>query len=141
MDKSFHYMLMASQSLVQKRLLGVLKDTGLTVGQPKILDYLYSHIGSSQKEIAAGCIIEAGSLTSVLNRMENDGMIERRTLNGNRRTYHIFLTEKGRILALRVRQAFSDMEKDIFKELSQDESNHFMKTFVHIYKHLLIKED
>ncbi len=96
---------------------------------------------SSQKEIAAGCIIEAGSLTSVLNRMENDGMIERRTLNGNRRTYHIFLTEKGRILALRVRQAFSDMEKDIFKELSQDESNHFMKTFFHIYKHLLIKED
>ena len=35
-----------------------LKDTGLTLGQPKVLDYLKDHDGVSQKEIAAGCLIE-----------------------------------------------------------------------------------
>ena len=71
MDKSFHYLLMANQALIHKKLLSSLKDTDLSLGQPKILEYLKEHNGSSQKEIAKGCHIEAGSLTSVLGRMED----------------------------------------------------------------------
>lgn len=53
MDDTLHYLIMANQMLVQKALLEQLKDTGLTIGQPKILDYLKEHDGSNQKEIAA----------------------------------------------------------------------------------------
>lgn len=67
-------------------LLFFIDNFGLTPGQPKVLDYLKEHDGASQKEIAGACGIEAGSLTSVLNRMEEKHMIERRILNGNRRT-------------------------------------------------------
>ena len=70
MNDSFHYLSMANHMMVQKKLMEQLKDTGLTLGQPKVLDYLKDHDGASQKEIAAGCLIEAGSLTSILNRME-----------------------------------------------------------------------
>lgn len=80
----------------KKKLMEQLKDTGLTLGQPKVLDYLKEHDGASQKEIAAGCLIEAGSLTSILNRMEEKDLIERKMLNGNRRTFHIFMTESGK---------------------------------------------
>ncbi len=90
MDDSFHYLSMINHMTVQKKLMEQLKDTGLTLGQPKALDYLKEHDGASQKEIAAGCLIEAGSLTSILNRMEEKDLIERKMLNGNRRTF-IFL--------------------------------------------------
>ena len=93
MDTSLHYLTMANQMLIQKKLLEKIKVSGLTLGQPKVLDYLKDHDGASQKEIAAGCFIEAGSLTSILNRMEEKGLIERHMLNGNRRTFHIFMTE------------------------------------------------
>ena len=96
MDTSLHYLTMANHLLIQKRILEKVKESGLTLGQPKVLDYLKNHDGASQKEIAAGCFIEAGSLTSILNRMEEKGLIERRMLNGNRRTFHIFMTESGR---------------------------------------------
>lgn len=43
MDDTLHYLIMANQMLVQKALLEQLKDTGLTIGQPKILDYLKEH--------------------------------------------------------------------------------------------------
>ena len=66
MNDSFHYLSMANHMMVQKKLMEQLKDTGLTLGQPKVLDYLKDHDGASQKEIAAGCLIEAGSLTSIL---------------------------------------------------------------------------
>lgn len=96
MDDSLHYLIMANQMLVQRGLLERLKETGLTIGQPKVLDYLKEHDGSNQKEIARACFLEAGSLTSILNRMEEKGLVERRMLNGNRRSFHVFLTENGK---------------------------------------------
>ena len=42
---------MAEQSMFHKELLSRLKDTGLTIGQPKILDYLKDHDGAGQKDI------------------------------------------------------------------------------------------
>ena len=36
MSHSFHYLIMAEQSMFHKELLSRLKDTGLTIGQPKI---------------------------------------------------------------------------------------------------------
>ena len=40
MNDSFHYLSMANHMMVQKKLMEQLKDTGLTLGQPKVLDYL-----------------------------------------------------------------------------------------------------
>lgn len=91
--ESFHYLSMSNHMMIQKQLMEQLKPYGLTLGQPKVLDYLKDHDGANQKEIAAACHIEAGSLTSVLNRMEDQNMVERRILNGNRRSFHVFLTK------------------------------------------------
>lgn len=40
MRLSYHYMLMANHVILQKKLFLSLKDTGLTLGQPKVLDFL-----------------------------------------------------------------------------------------------------
>ena len=52
---TFHYLLMASHAIYNKKLMEMLSDTGLTAGQPKVLDYLGDYDGASQKEIAAHC--------------------------------------------------------------------------------------
>lgn len=57
---------MADHLLFQKSLLAGIKDVNLTPGQPKILDYLLSHDGAVQKEIAEACHIEPATITSVL---------------------------------------------------------------------------
>ena len=66
---TLHYLIMANQMLVQKALLEQLKDTGLTIGQPKILDYLKDHDGSNQKEKflsrKAGTMILKAKMTSL----------------------------------------------------------------------------
>ena len=95
MDTSLHYLIMIVHSLFQKQVLAELSPLGLTAGQPKVLDYLGRHDGSVQKEIAVGCQIDPATLTGLLNRMEDKGMIERRSLSGNRRSFHIYLTELG----------------------------------------------
>ena len=136
MDDSFHYLSMINHMTVQKKLMEQLKDTGLTLGQPKVLDYLKDHDGVSQKEIAAGCLIEAGSLTSILNRMEEKGLIERKMLNGNRRTFHIFMTESGKKNQKRVEEAFKKIEKIALNGISEEEQKLFMDIFCRIYRNL-----
>lgn len=136
MDISLHYLTMANQMLIQKRLLEQLRDTGLTLGQPKVLDFLKDQDGASQKEIAAGCLIEAGSLTSILNRMEEKGLIERKMLNGNRRTFHIFMTEKGKENQKKVEQAFGKIEETAKEGISPEELKQFMEIYHRIYRNL-----
>ena len=133
MNDSFHYLSMANHMMVQKKLMEQLKDTGLTLGQPKVLDYLKDHDGASQKEIAAGCLIEAGSLTSILNRMEEKGLIERKMLNGNRRTFHIFMTESGKKNQKLVEETFEKIEETALNNVSEEEQKVFMEIFLRIY--------
>ena len=136
MSHSFHYLIMAEHSIFQKELLARLKDTGLTIGQPKVLDYLKDHDGAGQKEIARGCHIEPGTLTTILNRMEDAGLVERRMLNGNRRSLYVFLTEKGKEQLKLVAEAFSAMEEKAFQDISETERATFMRLMHRIYENI-----
>ncbi len=128
--------MLSAGRIKKKKLMEQLKDTGLTLGQPKVLDYLKEHDGASQKEIAAGCLIEAGSLTSILNRMEEKDLIERKMLNGNRRTFHIFMTESGKKNQRLVEEAFKKIEKTALNGISEEEQKQFMDIFCRIYRNL-----
>ena len=128
--------MLSAGRIKKKKLMEQLKDTGLTLGQPKVLDYLKEHDGASQKEIAAGCLIEAGSLTSILNRMEEKDLIERKMLNGNRRTFHIFMTESGKKNQKLVEEAFEKIEKTALNGISEEEQKLFMDIFCRIYQNL-----
>ena len=66
----YHYLLMTAFPMQQKLLMRRLIDTPQSLGQPKILSWLSEHDGASQSEIAAGCILEAASVASVIDGME-----------------------------------------------------------------------
>lgn len=138
---SFHYLSMAVHSMIQKNFMEQVKSSGLTSGQPKVLDYLRDHNGANQKEIAAACHIEPGSLTSVINRMEEKGLIERRMLDGNRRTFYIFMTDEGSRLKDLVEDNFASIEKKSFRNISSEDQASFMETFSKIYENLMNKGD
>lgn len=140
MNRTFHYLLMANQWIFHRGVFRRLKDSGLTPGQPKVLDYLRTDNGASQKEIAEGCHIAPASLTAVLNGMEEKGLIRRTTMNGNRRTMHIFLTSAGEEKQTIVEEAFEEMEQMAFSGIAQDEKEQFLKTFEKIYHNVCREE-
>ena len=121
--------------------LANLRNTGLTIGQPKILDYLKEHDGSNQKEIARACFLEAGSLTTILNKMEEKGLIERRMLNGNRRSFHIFMTEEGKRKQQMVDKAFKEIEQKALSGILEEEYERFLNIYKRIYSNLQEKSD
>lgn len=110
-----------------------LHHTGLTSGQPKVLDYLMGHDGANQKEIADACHIEAATLTSVLNGMEAKSLIERRRADGDRRSFYIYLTDIGKEMGQNVTEAFSRLEEDTFRDIPPEKVQEFMELFQELY--------
>lgn len=134
---SFHYLLMAGQSIYQRRIMDRLKDTELTSGQPKVLDYLKNFDGATQKEIADACFLEAATITSVLNGMEAKDLIVRKRLNGNRRSYHVFMTEKGKVLQKKVEEIFLQLEEETFRDIPEEKRAEFLQIFSKIHKNMM----
>lgn len=139
MKESLHYLLMANHLLFQKSLLAAIKDTSLTPGQPKILDYLLFHDGAVQKEIAEACHIEPATMTSVLLGMENKGLIVRKNKNGNRRSLYVFLTDKGKSLAEQVRLEFKIIEEKALLSFSDGEKEMLTVFLTRINKNMCEK--
>lgn len=119
--ETLHYLLMSDHLMFQKNLVSAIKDTELTSGQPKVLDYLINNNGAVQKDIAVACHIEPATLTSVLLGMENKGLITREMKNGNRRSLYVFLTDKGTALANRVKKEFDIIETDALVGFTDEE--------------------
>ena len=140
MMKDFSYQLMKMQSLFHKQLLKGLEDTNLSTGQPKVLAYLKSHEGKCQKEVAEACLIEPGSLTILLNRMEKQGMIERRFQGGNRKTRYIYLTDFGKEMADKVIACFYEVENMAFNGFTEEEIKSFRELSEKIANNLELKK-
>ena len=79
-------------------------------------------------------------MTSILNRMEEKGLVERRMLNGNRRSFHVFLTENGKKNQELVEEMFAEIEKDALDGISSEEFETFMEVYRKIYGNLLQAE-
>lgn len=136
MNHTFHYVSMAIYSMIHKKIFLDLKEKGLTIGQPKVLDYLKQNENATNKEIANACFIEPATLTSVLGRMEKMELVERKTPEENRRILSINLTEKGKMLADQVDTEFHMIEQTAFQNISKEEQIAFMNTYEKIYENL-----
>lgn len=134
MKDTFHYSFMKAYFSFHRTVMEKAKAEGLTSGQPKILELLYEGDGVEQKFIAQHCEIENATAGSILNRMENAGLIERRRLDGNRRSLFVFLTETGRQAAMKVRQIFIETEKIAFADISDEEKAIILENLKKIYK-------
>lgn len=136
MSESLHYLLMTDHLMVQKSLIASVKDTGLTPGQPKVLDYLKKHDGAVQKEIAINCHIEPASLTTILNGMESKGYIRRIICTTNRKYLNVFLTELGRKYVERLETEFAGIEKSALKSFTDDEKEQLIYLLEKLYDNL-----
>ena len=68
--------------------------------------------------------------------MDGYHMVERRILNGNRRSFHVFLTKNGRRLQQIVEQKFHEIEAVALAGISEEDLNFFLKTFQKVQDNL-----
>jgi DNA-binding MarR family transcriptional regulator len=88
------------ESRLQLAVAERLREIGLSVPQCDVLTTLTEAEGISQQELAKRLYVTKGNISGLLDRLENAGLVERRSIAADRRQYAIYLTAAGRAAAL-----------------------------------------
>ena len=95
LEEELHFQLLRSFHFSNRAIVAQTSRLQLMPGQPKILLYLLEHDGAMAKEITEGCVLDKSTVTSLLARMAQLGLIVRRPHARDRRAAMTCLTEKG----------------------------------------------
>lgn len=68
----------------------------LSMGQSYILIALMEEDGSTLTRVGQRANLESSTITSMVDRMERDGLVTRRPSQEDRRTIRLYITDKGR---------------------------------------------
>jgi DNA-binding MarR family transcriptional regulator len=90
-------------------------------GQAVLLCTVRKQDGMTQSEIAEMLSIQGATVTNMLQRMEEAGMIIRRRDPEDNRLVRVYTTEAGRQKEQELQEQFLAMQQIIFKGISADE--------------------
>lgn len=90
-------------------------------GQTRILRLLSEHGELTQRQLQDILNIKSGSLSEIVRKMENDGLILREKHPEDRRNIVIQITEKGKLTCSQNLQRLKEQETILFSALSQQE--------------------
>ena len=90
------FRLLRLESRINTALGSRLRALGLTAPQCDVLTTLTEREGVSQQELAERLYVTKGNISGLIDRLVAGGLVERRTIAGDRRSHAIYLTAGGR---------------------------------------------
>lgn len=102
-------------------LRNLMNENKLYRGDPRLLMYVFFHDGRKQAEIARGLCVKPATLTVMLQRMEQAGLVERRNDTQDQRVQRVYITELGRETSKKTVELFQKAVKGFFEGVSEEE--------------------
>ncbi|MBN9046136.1 MAG: MarR family transcriptional regulator [Rhizobiales bacterium] len=99
------------------------KEHGLTLARARTLLALNEQEGLYQKELAEALEIENATMVRLLDGLERQSFIERRTVQGDRRAKRVVMTEEGKELADEVEKLADHVREDLLDGVTDEELN------------------
>ncbi|KOY14119.1 MarR family winged helix-turn-helix transcriptional regulator [Paenibacillus xylanivorans] len=118
---------------LKKRADESIKELGLNAQQGKVIDYIYENQNSHiiQMDLADRFHLRRASITSMLQALEQKGLIERKIPANNERQKNIYVLPKAIELIEDFQDSFRKVEEEIVQVLTDEEKQ--------VLKNLLIK--
>ena len=108
----------ASKAIDKTATLDMINQHGFTGSQWRVILALSINEGMNQKDIADMIFLETPTLVPVIDKMEKNGLLERRLDPKDRRNNKIFLTKKSKALIAPVIDFILKFRKIITKNVS-----------------------
>lgn len=98
LDQCINFVLTKAQQSVQQMFKARLAPLGVTPGQYAVLACLWDGDGKTAKQLAEELFLDGSTMTGILDRIEQKGLIIKQVDPRDRRAIRVMLTEKGRLL-------------------------------------------
>jgi DNA-binding MarR family transcriptional regulator len=115
---SLPYLLSDSARLLRRAFDARVRELGMTSPQARMLLILHVTEGENQGFYAERLEVEPISLTRMIDRMEDAGLIERRRDPADRRAWRLFLTQRSHEVIDQVREGLAGLEEEMLAGLS-----------------------
>jgi DNA-binding MarR family transcriptional regulator len=97
-ESCISFLISKAAQQISRRAREKLAAWGVTPPQYTVLKVLWDGDGQSGAAIGARLVIDSATITGVIDRLEDAGLIKRRADDDDRRVYRLFLTARGEAL-------------------------------------------
>ena len=121
---------------VAKRLL----STGLYAGQEGVMELLSTAESRTLGEIASALGVKPPTVTRTINRLQEQGFVERQESQVDARQVHVRLTESGKSVLENMHAAVSQAEEQAFGGLKKKERKQLAKILSKVEENLSLEQ-
>ncbi|GAW93353.1 MarR family winged helix-turn-helix transcriptional regulator [Calderihabitans maritimus] len=121
LHECINFLLSKAQQAVYRLFREELAPFGVTPAQYGVLNCLWNKDQQTPKQISETLHLDGSTLTGVLDRMEQKGLVRRIPDPHDRRTVRIALTSKGQELKRPLEQAIVRANNKVLENLSEEE--------------------
>jgi DNA-binding MarR family transcriptional regulator len=113
-----------------------LSELRLYTGQDSLLMQLWTRDGQTQSELAARLQIQPATLTRMINRMAQAGLLTRKPDPDDGRVSRVYLTKAGEKLRSPLESAWQQVEEQTFSKLTLEERLLLRRLLMQIHEDL-----
>jgi DNA-binding MarR family transcriptional regulator len=128
LDEQLCFALYSASRAVTRAYAPLLRPLGLTYPQYLVLLVLWERDGASVGQLGERLALDSGTLTPLLQRLEHQGLVERRRGDDDERVVRIHLTPAGRALRGKARKIPMELAcragYDLASDAATDRSMH-----------------
>src|SRR5689334_8700200 len=113
------------------------REISLNLAQAKALVRLEKNEGVSQARLAELAEVDPMTMVRILDRMEAEGLLERRPDPADRRARCLYLTAKARPILSEIWRLSDEIRAELFAGVSKAERDQFMAVLERLYNNIL----
>lgn len=122
LEQCLNFVLTKAQHNVHQLFKAELAPYGVTPGQYGVLRCLWDENGQTARKLAERLALDGSTLTGILDRMEQKGLIEKLPDPKDRRALQVILTATGRELQKPLLQAIEHANKKALVKLNDQQA-------------------
>ena len=122
-----NYLLTVAQREVKQQLSERLKEYNLTPGQYGVLNYLWEHQTATPKELAQTLMESNSAISTLLDRLQKQGLVHRQIDPNDRRSIQVVLTPEGENLKMGVLNTVNELNAVSMERVDADKREILME--------------
>ena len=122
LEQCLNFVLTKAQHNIHQLFKAELAPHGVTPGQYAVLRCLWDENGQTARKLAERLSLDGSTITGILDRMEQRGLIEKLADPKDRRALQVMLTEAGSKLQEPLSQAIMDANRKALLNLDEKQA-------------------
>ncbi|ETI70114.1 MarR family winged helix-turn-helix transcriptional regulator [Neobacillus vireti] len=122
--------LMQTSKAIHERIKQEMTKNKLSITEFSVLEVLHQKGKQTIQQVGNCILISSGSMTYVIDKLEQRGLLNRNACPDDRRVIHVTLTAAGNELMNEIMPKYHELVDSMFDSLNSDEA----ETLVHLLK-------